>query len=400
MTAEASFADSDYRCFCDYERIEIPRAESGPLSGLRFAVKDLFDVAGYPTGCGHPQWPGRDEARTETASVVTSLLDAGAECLGKTVTDEIAFSLTGRNAHYGTPINPAAPDRVPGGSSSGSAVATAAGLVDFALGTDTAGSIRVPASYCGLFGIRPTHGRLSLDHCMPLAPSYDTVGWFARTGRDLQAVGDVLLEADHAPPAPFCLVVSTAIDYLDADTRPGFDEAIRIVVPHFRRVFSAIDMLLMEEDWGLTFRITQASEVWKAMAPWIEEHNPTLGPGIRERMDWARSLTEDEIAFHNDRRATIQTQLRARIGDDMVLLVPTAPSAAPLLSVPDADLEDYRKRLIALSCLAGLAGLPQVTMPLARTRDGAPVGLSLIGAPGADRTLLALAATIGDAIGA
>jgi len=394
MTADPTLSAADYRCYCDYPFVDVPHAAEGPLAGRRFAVKDLFDVAGYPTGCGHPDWPARAHPASETASAVTALLDAGAECVAKTVTDEIAYALNGRNAHYGTPVNPAAPDRVPGGSSSGSAVATAAGLVDFALGTDTGGSIRVPASYCGLYGFRPTHGRIAIDHCMPLAASYDTVGWFARTGADLQAVGEVLLDEEPGADAPFCLVVSTAVDYLDADTRPGFNAAIERVAPHFRRVFSAVDMLLMEEDWGLTFRVTQAAEIWQAMAPWVEAHNPSFGPGVKERMAWARSLGAEEIAFHQDRRATIQSQLRARIGLDTVLLVPTAPSAAPLLSVDDADLEEFRKRLIALSCLAGLAGLPQVTLPLARCRDGAPVGLSLIGSPGADRTLLALAAAI------
>lgn len=394
MASKATAAPSDYRCFCDYPAVEVAHAATGPLAGMDFAVKDLFDVAGYPTGCGHPTWPGRDAPSRATAAVVTTLLNAGAAFGGKAVTDEIAYSLNGRNAHYGTPVNPAAPDRIPGGSSSGPAVATAAGLVDFAIGTDTGGSVRVPASHCGLFGIRPTHGRIALDGCMPLAPSYDTVGWFARSGALLQAVGDVLLENDPLPPAPYCLVLTTAFDLLEAKTRATVDAALRRATRHFRRVFAVSDVLLIEEDWGLTFRVSQGAEVWQSMGSWVEESAPEFGPGVRERMQWARTLPPDDVAFHQDRRATIRSQLRARIGPDTVFVLPTSPAAAPLLTTRDEELEDFRTKLIALTCMAGIGGLPQVTMPLATAPDGAPIGLSLIGAPGADRTLLALAAAI------
>ncbi|MGX1100002.1 amidase [Amorphus sp. MBR-141] len=394
MTSTTTADPSDFRCFCDYPTVDVAHATSGPLAGMDFAVKDLFDVAGYPTGCGHPNWPGLDAPSLATAAVVTTLLEAGAAFGGKAVTDEIAYSLNGRNAHYGTPVNPAAPDRVPGGSSSGPAVATAAGLVDFAIGTDTGGSVRVPASYCGLFGIRPTHGRLALDGCMPLAPSYDTVGWFARTGALLEAVGDVLLANDPHPPAPHCLVLTTTLDLVEARTRATIAAALRRVTRHFRRVFSVPDILLVEEDWSLTFRISQGAEIWTAMGPWVEDRKPEFGPGVRERMQWARSLLPDDVAFHRERRETIRSQLRARIGPDTVFVLPTTPAAAPLLTTRDEDLEDFRNKLIALTCVAGIGGLPQVTMPLGTAPNGAPVGLSLIGAPGADRTLLALAAAI------
>ncbi|MDQ2103939.1 amidase family protein, partial [Azospirillum isscasi] len=176
---------------------EIPGAADGPLAGLRFAVKDLFHIAGLPTGAGNPDWLRTHEVPQETAPAVRRLLDAGARVAGKTLTDELAWSLAGENAHYGTPENPKAPGRIPGGSSSGSASAVAGGAVDFAIGTDTGGSIRLPASYCGLYGLRPTHGAVPLDGSVPLAPSFDTVGWFAREAALLRRVGAVLL-----PPAP------------------------------------------------------------------------------------------------------------------------------------------------------------------------------------------------------
>lgn len=394
MSTEATASPVDHRCFCDYPAVEVANAADGPLAGTDFAVKDLFDVAGYPTGCGHPRWPGLDTPSTTTAAVVTTLLDAGAAFGGKAITDEIAYSLSGRNAHYGTPVNPAAPDRVPGGSSSGSAVATAAGLVDFAIGTDTGGSVRVPASHCGVFGIRPTQGRITLDGCMPLAPSYDTVGWFARSGAVLQSVGDVLLANDPLPPTPYCLVLTTTLDLLGRQTRAAVERGIRSATRHFRRVFAVSDILLIEEDWSLTFRVSQGAEVWQSMRPWVEDRDPELGPGVRERIHWARTLAQDDVAFHQKRRATLRSELRARLGPDTVFVLPTTPAGAPLLSAADDELEDFRNKLIALTCLASIGGLPQVTMPLATAPDGAPIGLSLIGAPGADRTLLALAAAI------
>jgi amidase len=176
--------------------VYLPGAATGPLAGLTFAAKDLFDVAGYVACAGNPDWLRTHAPAGKTAPVVQTLLEAGATLMGKTVTDELAFSMSGENIHYGTPINPAAPARIPGGSSSGSASATASKLVDFALGTDTSGSIRVPASYCGLFSLRPTHGRISCQGVIPLAPSFDTVGWVARDATLLQRIGEVLL-ADH-----------------------------------------------------------------------------------------------------------------------------------------------------------------------------------------------------------
>src|SRR5581483_2886752 len=155
--------------FVDYPDVPVANAPSGPLAGLTFGVKDIFDVAGYPTGAGNPLKRAESGVKVKNAALVQAALDAGARFVGKTHTAELAFSIDGRNVHYGTPVNPADPRRVPGGSSSGSAAAVAAGLVDFALGSDTGGSIRGPASFCGIVGLRPTHGRLSLDGCLPLA---------------------------------------------------------------------------------------------------------------------------------------------------------------------------------------------------------------------------------------
>ena len=192
---------------------------SGRLDGLTFAVKDLIDVAGTATGGGNPDWLASHAAAAARRRWSTAALAAGARLVGKTVTDELAFSLEGENAHYGTPVNPACPERLPGGSSSGSAVAVAAGLVDFALGTDTGGSVRVPASFTGVFGFRPTHGRVSTQGVVEFAPSYDTVGWFARTADVLNLVGETLLDGTPDVPLRRLVLVRDAFAMADARRR-------------------------------------------------------------------------------------------------------------------------------------------------------------------------------------
>ncbi len=184
------------KAFMPYPETPVPNAGSGPLSGLSFAVKDLFDVAGYPTSGGQPFVLALSGIKTHTAPTVQKLLDAGARFVGKTITDELAFSMNGQNAHFGSPINGAAPERITGGSSSGSAAAVSSRLCDFALGSDTGGSVRGPANHCGLYGLRPTHGRISLQDVLDLSPSFDTCGWFTRDLHSFARVAEVLLGED------------------------------------------------------------------------------------------------------------------------------------------------------------------------------------------------------------
>src|SRR3954463_3444911 len=212
------------------EKFTLPATNDGPLRGLRFAVKDLIDVAGHRTGCGNPTWLASHPTANVSAVCVEQLLAAGAQCEGKTITDELAFSLLGENHHYGAPLNPTAPDRVTGGSSNGSASAVACGLVDFAIGTDTGGSVRVPASNCGLWGWRPSHGLISVAGVMPFAPTLDTVGVFARSAELLERVATVLLAAD-VPSETFSQsgkihLVSEAFELVDAAVRTALDGPI------------------------------------------------------------------------------------------------------------------------------------------------------------------------------
>ena len=215
--------------FCDWAEVHLPGKAGGPLSGLRFAVKDLYDVEGHVTGCGNPDWLATHEPAESTAPAVTRLVEAGATMIGKTITDELAFSLFGENFHYGAPVNTRAPDRVPGGSSSGSAAAVAGGLVDFAVGSDTGGSVRVPASFCGILGIRPTHGRISIEGCMPLASTFDTVGWFANDPELLERVGRVLLDEPAGSKQPGrggVLIAEDAFDLLEPSSRDPVSRAL------------------------------------------------------------------------------------------------------------------------------------------------------------------------------
>ncbi|WP_138469126.1 amidase [Poseidonocella sp. HB161398] len=357
---------------------------AGPLSGLRLAVKDNLDIAGHVTGSGHPGWAAARQAATQTAPVVGMLAAAGARIAGKTHMDELAYSLMGENAHYGTPLNPAAPDRVPGGSSSGSASAVAQGLADLGIGTDTGGSVRLPASFCGLWGWRPTHGLLPAAGMQPLAASYDVPGLFARDAATLLRAAAVLAPASDLP-APRYLA--------PADLWAEVPAATAATLRPFLPAADAAPLFPSGtiETLQPVFRIAQGKEVAETFGAWIRAAAPEFGPGVRERFDGAMALSAAEIAAAEAARAAIRAHVRSVLGRDGVIVLPTAPGAAPRLGTAGAEMECYRNTAIRLLSIAGHAGLPQITMPLARIEE-APLGLSLIGPPGTDLALMALAA--------
>jgi len=383
------------RAFMPYPPVAVPHAEGGPLSGLTFAAKDLFDVAGYPTSSGSPHMLAMSGIKTRTAPTVQRLLDAGARLVGKTITDELAFSMSGKNAHFGTPLNGAAPDRIPGGSSSGSASAVSNGLCDFALGTDTGGSVRAPASHCGLFGIRPTHGRVSLEGCHDLAPSFDTCGFFTRNGDTFIRVGEVLLQEDAAPlpRKPRLLLAKDAFALLDRAVQDALAPALRQIE---RVLGPAEEKAVVEEGFTALYwamRYIQSREAWIVDGPMIERYNPPLGPGVRDRFEFSREVTDRQVADALGIRSAFRERFSALFGADGVLVLPTMPDVAPLLSESDDALNDYRNNALNLLCLSVLSGLPQVSIPLA-SRMGAPLGISLMGPAGSDMSLVSLAAGI------
>ena len=365
---------------------------TGPLAGLSFAAKDIFDVAGFVTGCGNPDWARTHAPATRHAAAVQALLDGGAELVGKTVSDELAYSLNGQNHHFGTPTNVNAPGRIPGGSSSGSAAAVAGGLADTALGSDTGGSIRIPASYCGLFGLRPTQDRITLEGVMPLAPSFDTVGWFARDAATLRRVGSVLLNGEgHATRWKRLLLAEDAF----ALAVPAAQAALAPLVERLGQRLSAAERVQAAEedgleDWMWRFRHIQAREIVETHGAWIAATHPAFGPEIQERFDWAASITEAQAEPARELRRAFARHLAGLLGGDALLCLPTAPGIAPLCSSTADQMITHRAAVLSLTAIAGLSGLPQVTLPLARV-EGCPLGLSLIAPAGGDEDLLAFA---------
>lgn len=371
---------------------EARHAEAGPLQGLNFAVKDVFAVAGHTNAAGNPDWFNTHKPAVKHSAAVERLLGSGAKLRGMTHTDELMFSLNGENVHYGTPPNPIAPGHIPGGSSSGSASAVASGEVDFGLGTDTAGSVRIPSSFCGICGFRPTHRGVPMDGVIPLAPAFDTVGWMARRASTLLQVGRVLLEEPLDDGGEFARMMLPAEAWAAAE--PGCAESLRGALESFGSFGAFESIHLTDGDlaaWAGIFRTIQGYEIWSAHGAWITAQHPRFGPGIAERFAWTATITEGAYREASQRQQAIAARLEALLGSEGVLVLPTAPCGAPVIGLPGEEIEMTRTRILQLSCIAGLGGLPQVTLPLAKT-DGLPVGLSLIAGRGQDLKLLRWAA--------
>jgi len=373
--------------FCRHTHVALAGSGSGPLTGLTFAAKDVFDIAGHRTGNGNPMWLETHPPAERTASAVQRLLDAGARLVGKTHTDDMAYSLNGENVHYGTPVNPVAPGRIPGGSSSGSAAAVAGGLVDFALGTDCGGSVRLPASYCGLYGLRPTHGLVPADGVVPLASSFDTVGWFARDAALVRRLADVLLPPAASWAPTRLLIAPVAFAAAGAVVTEALRDSVNRMNAKFRSVEEARVYVGDPSEWAQLFRVLQGAEVAAQHGAWIDRHKPSFGPGVHERFEWARTIDPSAVAAAKPKREAIARHMEALLGDNALICLPAAPGIAPKLKTPGQELEPFRARAFVLLAIAGLASLPQLTLPAA-TIDGCPIGLSLIAPHGRDRALL------------
>ena len=382
---------TDGSAFVAGPRCQVSGKPGGPLAGLSFAVKDLIDVAGWPTGGGNPDWPAAHTLATSHAWVVETLLDAGASIIGKTVTDEVSLGILGENAHDGTPLNPRAPDRVPGGSSSGSASAVAAELCDFALGTDSGGSVRVPASFCGLYGIRPTHGRFSFGGITVQSPSADTCGWFARDAETFARIGAVLCAAPLPTTLPTRLLI--AIDAF------GFaDVAVqRALTPMLDRLAALIgnrtEVLLAPQGlsvWQRAQRVLQGSESWRSFEPWLDTANPRMAFNVARGLVQGSMLTDAERSAAALMREEARARLRHLLPEGTILCLPTTPFPAPARGLPLSELGFLRERISCLTSHGGLTGVPQINLPGA-TVDGAPTGLSIVARRGDDLSLMAVA---------
>ena len=371
--------------------VPIVGAQTGLLAGLSAVVKDMYDIAGSRTGGGNPDWLATQKPASKHASAVEKILAAGATITGKTICDEFFYSVSGVTAHYGTPPNIRAPGRIPGGSSSGSAAACGANTCDFALGSDTGGSVRIPASFNGIYGLRPTHGRVDLTGAMAMAPSFDVAGWFAAGPGVLRRVGTVLLQGEAVEARATQLVVATdAFAQADTDVaalcREFLKRGTSLLPPRVEKTIAPSDF----DAWREAFRVVQAKEVWETFGAFIARVKPKLGPGIKERMDFAASVTGDQADRSREIIAGARAHILARLPPGTIMALPTAPSIAPLLTATGEALELFRVRTMRLTCIAGLAGLPQINIPVG-TVSGCPAGLSLIGWHGADEVLLDVA---------
>jgi amidase len=337
---------------------------------------------------------------------VEQLLRAGARCIGKTISDELALSLLGENYFYGTPLNTRAPEHVPGGSSSGSASAVACGLVDFALGTDTGGSTRVPASNCGIWGFRPSHGFVSVAGVNPLAPSFDTVGVLARSADVLAKVGLVLLSGaplSASKPATIYLI-REAFALADADVQEALSEPVRRLRETFVGAVreSSLQELIADDvgrsfaAWADTFCVIQWAEIESCLGVWIANARPEFGPEIAASFQLVNEVDRRRIAEALQRREQYFRSLLEFLGPDDLLCIPTTPALAPRKGDPprrSSSGSGYYPRTLSLTSVAGMGRLPQVSLPIANA-DGVPVGLSLLARHGQDSFLLQVANTI------
>ena len=379
-------------CFVPHDlAAPLKGAASGPLAGLSAVVKDMYDIAGERTGCGSPEWLATHPPAARNCPPVQKILDAGATIIGKTVCDEYFYSVSGANAHYGTPVNIRAPGRLPGGSSAGSAAACGASLCDFALGSDTGGSVRVPASFNGIYGLRPTHERIEHSGVTDMAPSFDVPGWFAATPGVFRKVGAVLLDnrrvaaqinrvvvledAFAQAEEPVADLLRTLLEFM-SDDLPGMAHG-RIAPDGF-------------DPWREAFRIVQAYETWQTFGAFVTKHRPNIGPGIKERMQFASTVTSAQADASREVVNKARDHIRQIVVPGTVLALPTAPSIAPKIEISGAELEEFRTRVMRLTCTSGISGLPQMNIP-GGTINGCPIGLSFIGWAGGDEALLDLA---------
>lgn len=378
--------------FCSHGPKSYTTADQGPLKGVTLAVKDLFHLAGEKNGAGNPDWFASAEAATETAESLERLLQAGAEFVGFTHTDELAYSLSGNNAHYGIAENPKLPGHHSGGSSMGSAAAIAAELCDLALGTDTGGSIRVPASYCGIYGFRPSHGEVSVEGLIALAESFDTVGWFTRNAQLLETAGELLLPSQPVN-SPSCLLVCDELWQLAApELQNQLPDHLQQLSPYFDRVERVhLGQDTIFSELPEIFRVLQGADIKRQHQQWVESAQPTFGSDVQARFDMAFAITDEEEAQAKAKQTVWQQEFSQLMQDQhAVLLLPSTPDTAPAIG---SDQSSLRVRLLNLTAIAGLTGSCQVHVPsttVTQHQLHKPAGFSLLMQKKSDRSLLRL----------
>lgn len=381
------------QAFVRENHISVKGSGNGSLEGLVFAIKDVFKVLGSTCGNGHPDWLRTHGPDEFTTSIVARLLDEGADLVGKTICDELCFSISGENWNYGSPLNPHDPRRFTGGSSSGSGAATAGGLVDFALGSDCLGSVRVPASYNGVLGMRPTYKRVPSDGEAPYCKSMDVLGFVSNHPDTFKRVARVMLGEDEKKTTfKKLLVAGDCFDAVNEDVA----QALQPAVSHIGGALSSVERVTVcpegLDNWVEIFRTIQGYEVWESYGGWVRKYNPRLSRGPKERLQWASSITLGEYRAAYGKRQAIIDRMDQLLSNDSVLCMPTAASVAPLRSAPLDEINATRLQSTYLLCVSPLSCTPQINLPLVEQYD-VPLGTTLIGPRGSD---LALADFCGD----
>ena len=358
----------------------------GLLKELNFVVKDMCDIKGLKTSCGNPDFFDKCNPAKDYALFLKDILKEGAKLNGITICDEFFYSLIGENDHYGTPINFNAPGCVPGGSSSGSAAALTRKVYDFSIGSDTGGSVRIPASFCGLIGMRPTHNRIKTTGVYPMAPSFDTIGWFANNKDIFRKVGNVLLNKPQKLDINFkeYVIAEDLVELCDAEVKNSFRNYLKFNLPPINKTRLSQHSKDFIAD---NFRIIQAGEVKENIIPWIEKNKPNISPEIKNRIDMASKITDIEVSKAKKFREKLMYEIEKSLPEGTIAIFPTAPFSAPKSGLDDETLGSFRKRLMELTSVTGMTSRPQITIPKLKDKSG-PVGLSLLGWKNSDEILL------------
>jgi amidase len=359
---------------------------NGRLKNLKFVLKDMCDIKNIKTSCGNPDFYKACEPAKKHAEFLSNILSEGAILEGITICDEFFYSVIGENSHYGTPKNLNAPNCVPGGSSSGSAAALTTDLFDFSIGSDTGGSVRVPASFCGLLGIRPTHGRINANGVYPMAPSFDTIGWFSNNIKTFQKIGEVLLDKNENENITFnqFVIAEDLLELVDTDIKNQFNSYYKELHPNIKHIRLS---KFSKSEIADNFRILQAGEIKEHVIPWIEKNKPKISLEINSRIEMASEILPLEIDAAKTFRQEIISEINNSLPEGDIAIFPTTPFSAPKCGQSDQDLGSDRKKIMEMTSIAGMTSRPQISIPKFKGKTG-PVGISILGWQNSDEILL------------
>ncbi len=359
---------------------------NGNLKNLKFVLKDMCDIKNIKTSCGNPDFYKACEPAKKHAEFLSNILSEGAILEGITICDEFFYSVIGENSHYGTPKNLNAPNCVPGGSSSGSAAALTTDLFDFSIGSDTGGSVRVPASFCGLLGIRPTHGRINANGVYPMAPSFDTIGWFSNNIKTFQKIGEVLLDKNENENITFnqFVIAEDLLELVDTDIKNQFNSYYKELHPNIKHIRLS---KFSKSEIADNFRILQAGEIKEHVIPWIEKNKPKISLEINSRIEMASEILPLEIDAAKTFRQEIISEINNSLPEGDIAIFPTTPFSAPKCGQSDQDLGSDRKKIMEMTSIAGMTSRPQISIPKFKGKTG-PVGISILGWQNSDEILL------------